>query len=56
MKGQISIYDYMDEKKNINIINPHIDVKNVYVVRFSKPNQCQSETSKLDRKYKKQRI
>ena len=31
MHGQISLFDYMDKKQNINIVNPHIAIENLYV-------------------------
>lgn len=47
MDGQISIFDYMDEKQNINIISPHITIENLYVAQPEpkKPKKKTSERS-----------
>lgn len=40
MEGrQFDIYDYMDEKQNINLLHPHINIQNLYIISNSTNNQ-----------------
>lgn len=32
MDGQINLFDYMDEKQNINILQPHITIENLNII------------------------
>jgi len=50
MDGQISIFDYMDEKQNINIVNPHIMIENLYVALPEPPKSKKKSSDKKRRK------
>lgn len=49
MIGQISLFDYLEENQNINIINPQINIENAYIVQPPK----KKKKSKPEPKYKK---
>lgn len=44
MCGQISIFDYMDEKQNINIVNPSIAIENLYITP-SEPTKSKKKSN-----------
>ena len=50
MTGQFTIFDYMDEKQNINILNPYISIENLYINPQVKSKIKKNTKRKIKRK------